>query len=55
VVAEIKNSGGQSVAIQADLSKSADIRRLFEESKRAFGTLDVLVNNGGTVRPHPLP
>jgi 3-oxoacyl-[acyl-carrier protein] reductase len=47
VVAEIKQSGGQAVAIQADFSKTADIRRLFEESKRAFGTLDILVNNAG--------
>ncbi|RZI61176.1 MAG: glucose 1-dehydrogenase [Rubrivivax sp.] len=47
VVAEIQNAGGQAVAIQADFSKTADIRRLFEESKRAFGTLDILVNNAG--------
>ncbi|MFX1681520.1 glucose 1-dehydrogenase [Mitsuaria sp. CC2] len=47
VVAEIKQSGGQAVAIQADFSKTAEIRRLFEESKRAFGTLDILVNNAG--------
>ncbi|WP_431048918.1 glucose 1-dehydrogenase [Roseateles sp. L2-2] len=47
VVAEIKQSGGKAVAIQADFSKTADIRRLFEESKRAFGTLDILVNNAG--------
>ncbi len=47
LVAEIRSSGGKAVAIQADFSKSADIQRLFEESKRAFGALDVLVNNAG--------
>jgi 3-oxoacyl-[acyl-carrier protein] reductase len=47
LVAEIKNSGGKAVAIQADFSKSADIQRLFEESKSAFGPLDILVNNAG--------
>lgn len=47
VVAEIRSAGGKAVAIHADFSKTADIRRLFEESKRAFGTLDVLVNNAG--------
>lgn len=47
LVAEIKSSGGKAVAIQADISKTTDIRRLFEESKRAFGTLDILVNNAG--------
>jgi hypothetical protein len=44
LVAEIKRSGGKALAIQADISKSSDIRRLFEEANRAFGTLDILVN-----------
>jgi NAD(P)-dependent dehydrogenase (short-subunit alcohol dehydrogenase family) len=47
VVAEIKGSGGKAVAIQADLSKTADTERLFSESKRAFGALDILVNDAG--------
>jgi 3-oxoacyl-[acyl-carrier protein] reductase len=47
LVAEIKSSGGKAVAIHADFSKTADIQRLFEESKRAFGSLDILVNNAG--------
>jgi 3-oxoacyl-[acyl-carrier protein] reductase len=54
LVAEIKSSGGKAVAIQADFSKSADIKRLFEESKRAFGTLDILVNNAGVYAFGPL-
>jgi 3-oxoacyl-[acyl-carrier protein] reductase len=54
VVADIKNSGGKAVAIQADFSKTADILRLFEESKRAFGTLDILVNNAGVYAFAPL-
>lgn len=54
VVAEIKNSGGKAVAIQADFSKTADIRRLFEESKHAFGTPDILVNNAGVYAFAPL-
>lgn len=54
LVAEIKGAGGKAVAIQADFSKTADIKRLFEESKRAFGTLDILVNNAGVYAFGPL-
>lgn len=54
LVAEITSAGGKAVAIQADFSKTADIQRLFEESKRAFGTLDILVNNAGVYAFGPL-
>jgi len=47
VVAEIKGQGGRAVAVQADVAKEADVRRLFAEAKKAFGRLDVLVNNAG--------
>ncbi|SHN36214.1 SDR family NAD(P)-dependent oxidoreductase [Mucilaginibacter sp. OK098] len=45
VVKEITDNGGIAIAVQADVSKEADVTRLFEETKRAFGTLDILVNN----------
>jgi 3-oxoacyl-[acyl-carrier protein] reductase len=47
VVAEIKAKGGKAVAVQGDVSKQADISKLFAETKKAFGRLDVLVNNAG--------
>src|SRR4051812_25947906 len=47
VVAEITGSGGKAVAVQGDVSRSADVARLFAETKKAFGKLDVLVNNAG--------
>ncbi len=47
VVAEIKSKGGKAVAIQGDVSKSADVTRLFAETKKAFGGVDILVNNAG--------
>ena len=47
VVGEITGTGGRAVAVQADLATEADVRRLFAESNRAFGRLDVLVNNAG--------
>jgi len=45
VVKEITENGGTAIAVQADVSKDADVTRLFEEIKKAFGTLDILVNN----------
>jgi len=54
VVAEIVKKGGKAVAVQADVSKSSDVRRLFAETQKAFGTLDVLVNNAGVYDLVPL-
>jgi len=45
VVKEICGNGGTAIAVQADVSKEADVTRLFEETKKAFGTVDILVNN----------
>jgi 3-oxoacyl-[acyl-carrier protein] reductase len=42
------------VAVQADVSKQADIDRLFNETKKAFGRLDILVNNAGVYEFAPL-
>jgi 3-oxoacyl-[acyl-carrier protein] reductase len=54
VVAEITGNGGKAVAVQANMAKEADIRRLFAETKKAFGRLDVLVNNAGIYEFAPL-
>ncbi len=54
VVADIKAAGGKAIAIQADLSKPADVTRLFAETKKAFDRLDVLVNNAGVYDFKPL-
>jgi 3-oxoacyl-[acyl-carrier protein] reductase len=54
VVAEITGSGGKAIAVQGDVSKAADVQRLFAETKKAFGTLDVLVNNAGVYQFAPL-
>jgi len=54
VVDEIQSHGGKAIAIQGDVSKSADIRRLFEQTRKAFGSLDVLVNNAGVFKFEPL-
>lgn len=54
VVAEITGKGGRAIAVQGDVAKAADVRRLFEETQRAFGTLDVLVNNAGVYQLEPI-
>src|SRR6266404_434866 len=54
VVAEIKTKGGKAIAVQGDVSKSADVTRLFAETKKAYGTFDVLVNNAGVYEFEPL-
>lgn len=50
VVAEIVNNGGRAIAIQGDVSKSADVEKLFDETKKAFGGIDILVNNAGVYK-----
>ncbi|MGC4087166.1 MAG: glucose 1-dehydrogenase [Polyangiaceae bacterium] len=54
LVDEIQAEGGRAVAVQADVSSERDVERLFEESSKAFGRLDVLVNNAGVYRFAPL-
>lgn len=50
VVADITASGGKAIAVHADVSNSADVKRLFSETKEAFGSVDVLVNNAGVYK-----
>jgi|SRR5689334_8006007 3-oxoacyl-[acyl-carrier protein] reductase len=54
VVAEIERRGGTAIAVQADVSRQADIERLFSEAQKAFGRLDILVNNAGVYEFAPL-
>ncbi|MFF2912349.1 SDR family oxidoreductase [Paenibacillus sp. NPDC057934] len=54
VVSEIKQNGGEAVAIQADISSVAQLEKLFEETVKVFGALDILVNNAGVMMTKPL-
>lgn len=54
VVKTITDNGGTAIAVQGDVSKEADIITLFEETKKAFGTLDILVNNAGIYQYAPI-
>jgi 3-oxoacyl-[acyl-carrier protein] reductase len=53
-VESIRAKGGKAVAIRADLSKLAEIRRLFDETEQAFGKLDIVVANAATAVIKPL-
>lgn len=54
VVDAITAAGGKAMAVQADVSKHADIIRLFDEAKKAYGRIDILVNNAGIYEFAPL-
>jgi 3-oxoacyl-[acyl-carrier protein] reductase len=54
VVKEIAQNGGKAIAVQGNVAKPGDVKRLFEETKKAFGSLDILVNNAGVYDFIPL-
>lgn len=54
VVSAITAQGGKAIATQADISRVADISRLFQETVDKFGKLDILVNNAGISLFKPL-
>jgi 3-oxoacyl-[acyl-carrier protein] reductase len=47
VVQEITSKGGKAVAIGASVAEPEEVKKLFAETKKAFGRVDVLVNNAG--------
>ena len=54
VADEIKRMGRRSLAVQADVSKKADVDNLVERAIKEFGAVDILVNNAGTILKTPL-
>jgi 3-oxoacyl-[acyl-carrier protein] reductase len=53
VVDGISKAGGKAHAVRADVSKVAEIARLFDEAEATFGTLDIVVANAGTAKIGP--
>lgn len=47
---ELSAGGARAIAVRADVTVMEDVRRLVAETKKAFGRLDVLVNNAGVLR-----
>jgi len=54
VVVGIQAKGGKALAVQADLSRVADARRLVIDTVKQFNRLDILINNAGKFMPKPL-
>jgi 3-oxoacyl-[acyl-carrier protein] reductase len=54
VVAEIVKKDGKALAVQGDMSKAADVKRVFAEAKNHYGRIDVLVNNAGVYAFAPI-
>lgn len=54
VVARITAAGGRAKAVQADVGKVAEVKRLFDEAIAAWGQLDILVNNAGVMFTKPV-
>lgn len=54
IVAGITKEGGKAIAVKGDVSKSADIKRIFEEAENAFGPINILVNNAGIAKFGPV-
>jgi 3-oxoacyl-[acyl-carrier protein] reductase len=54
LVAGLKAAGAKAIAVKADVSKTDDVRRLFEITEQQLGKVDVLVNNAGVLKTTPL-
>lgn len=46
----IRDLGGESLAVQADVSQAADVDRLVQTTLERFGKIDILINNAGITR-----
>jgi 3-oxoacyl-[acyl-carrier protein] reductase len=54
VAGGIQARGGRAVAVQADVARPAQVRRLFAEALRAFGRVDIVVNNAAVALVKPM-
>jgi 3-oxoacyl-[acyl-carrier protein] reductase len=53
-VREITDGGGRAIAIQGDVSSSAEVARMFDQAASEFGSIDILVNNAGVYQSMPI-
>lgn len=54
VVDQIVSTGGQAIAVAADVSQATDVARLLEQAKAAYDRLDIVVNNAGVYQEGPI-
>src|SRR5579864_8172542 len=52
--AEINRRGRKAIAVQADVSVAADVKRIIKEVETNLGGIDILVNNAAIARPRKL-
>ena len=53
VAQQIRQGGGEAIALQADVSREEQVTAMFAELLTTFGTIDILVNNAGLQRDSP--
>jgi len=53
VVNEIKDAGGEAIAIRADVSSENEVQEMFRQAVEAWGSIDILVNNAGVQKDAP--
>jgi 3-oxoacyl-[acyl-carrier protein] reductase len=49
LVADIKKTGGEAIAVRGDVSKKQDCIALFDATEKVFGNADLLINNAGLI------
>ncbi len=54
LLGEIRQQGGKAETLQADISKPEEVKTLFEQVRRRWSRLDILINNAGTIRDNLL-
>ncbi|MDF2960767.1 MAG: 3-ketoacyl-ACP reductase [Paenibacillus sp.] len=54
VVSAIRENGGTAIAVQADISRVAEVESLFKKTLETFGPVDILVNNAGIIITKPI-
>jgi 3-oxoacyl-[acyl-carrier protein] reductase len=54
VVAQIKSAGGAAIAVGGDVAKAEDVSNLFDQTERAFGQINAIVNNAGVMKTVPI-
>lgn len=54
VVSQIASEGGKAIAVQANTSNQEDVNLLFDETLKAFGSVDIVVNNAGVYEFAPI-
>lgn len=54
IVKEIISLGGRAIAVKGDISKKEDVQEIFTVTNKAFGAIDIVVNNAGIFQFDPI-